>query len=817
VGWMAQDLRYAWRTLARSPAFSIVAVATVALAIGATTAVFTVVNSVLLKPLAYPEPQSLVVAWERVPRMSAEPEGPNPGHFDRWLREADVFADLALLQHSSAGVTLGGDHPQLVGIVACMPNLFSLLRVTPALGRLFVPDDGVAGHDARVVLSFQMWQTLFNGDPGVVGRTVRIADVPREVVGVLPATFHFPNGNALRPYRTGQTATDVPEPAAFLPAVINPTDIGVMGDFGNWVAIGRLKPGVTPRQAQAQLSTIQARLAREIGARLGFDPGLDAIVEPLQDAVVHDTRRGLWLLMAAVGGLMVIACVNLANAQLGRVLGRRRESAVRVALGADGSRVLAPLLVESAVLTFTGGGLGVALAVAGVRLFRSLSPIEIPRAQEIHADWSVLLFALGIAAVTTVGAGLLPALAVLRADPQAVLQQNASRGSTGRGSRRVRAWLIGAQVAGCTVLLVLTGVFAESLRSMLQQDAGFDARNVAIAEVRLPRKTYSGNESRAAFDASVLENIRRIPRLAASGLVSAMPLEGEMWIESMRRADAPQRDGTLINLRWVSPGYFEALRQPIVAGRSFEERDAQLHSAVLSQGEARALFGDDDPVGREVLVQSRAFRVIGVVADSRSTSLKTAPARFAYLHYVDRPPFTTFFAARGPQEADALIASLRQAIWHHAPDVTIARVTTMERQVSRSLSAERFQTAVLTAFGVCALLLAMLGIYGVLSYAVATRRQEIGLRMALGATRSRIYRLAFAETGRPVALGVVLGIASSFVGQQIVVKTIAGTRGIAPAVVLGVVAVLLFCAAAAAFPALRRAVSVDPIETLRSE
>jgi predicted permease len=818
VNWLMQDLRYAVRTLAKSPAFSLVAVATLALAIGATTAVFTVVNSILVKPLSYADPDSLVVAWERVPRMGPEPLGPNPRHFDRWREQAAAFADLTLVRHSTAGISLGGDHPQLVGTVTCLPNLFSLLNVTPAMGRTFVADDGVAGHDGRVILTFQIWQTLFNGNPNVVGRTVRIADVPREVIGVLPASFHFPNGNALRAFRSGQAASDVPEPMMFLPAVLDLSSFGWNGDYGNWVAIGRLKHNATITQVQAQLATIQAQLAREIGARGASVPALDATVERLQDAVVHDTHRGLWLLMAAVSGLMVIACVNLANAQLGRVLGRRRDSAVRIALGAPRSRVVTTLFVETALLTVGGAALGVVLAVSSVRLFRDSSPIEIPRLHEIHADWRVLLFAFAVAAATMIAAGLLPALIVLRVDPQADLQQNGSRASTGRSSGAIRSWLIGAQVAGCTVLLVVTGLFGESLRLLLRQDAGFDARNVAIAEVRLPAVTYSSDQSRVAFDRGVLENVRRIPGVAAAGLVSAMPLEGETWIESMRRADAPQQQEVpLINLRWVSPGYFDALRQPLAAGRTLDDRDERLHSAILSQAEARALFGQADPIGREVITEGRTFRVVGVIMDSHTTSLKAAPARFAYLHYTDRPPYSTFFAARSSKSADTLTAAMRDAIWQQASDVTIARVTTMERQVSHSLSSERFQTTVLVAFGGSALLLAMLGIYGVLSYAITMRRQEIGLRMALGATRRGIYALAFADAGRPVVFGVALGIVASLGAQRIVVNAIYGIAGIDALVMFVVVSTLVVAAGIAAFPPLRRAVSVDPIETLRRE
>lgn len=814
--WLAQDLRYAARTLVHSPAYSIVAIATLALAIGATAAIFTILNSVLLRPLGYPDSDSLVVLWERVPSISSEPTGPNPRHFDRWQQRTDTLSDFTLFRYSSAGLTLSSGHPQLVGTVTCLPNFFSTLGVTPMLGRGFVREDGIAGQDASVILTYGMWQTLFNGDRAIVGRTVRIGDVPREVIGVLPPDFHFASGNALRSFRSGQATSSLPEPGVFLPAVMDFTNFGWNSDYGNWVALARLRRGVSLLQARTQLSTVQAQLATEQGIRFANGLGLDAFVEPLQEAIVRDSRRGVWLLMAAVSALMLIGCVNLANAQLGRVLRRNQDSAVRVALGASRARVLIPHFTESALLTAVGTVAGIALAAAGIRVFRNASPLDIPRVNEIGVDWIVILFAVAVAALTMIASGLLPALAALRTDPQRSLQR-IGRGTTGRNSRAVRAWLIGAQVAGCSVLLVVTGLFAQSLRQLLNQDTGFNAQNVAIAEVRLPANTYASPQSRVAFDAAVLENIRRIPGIEAAGLVSTMPLEGETWIESLRRTDALQQDTPLVNLRWVSAGYFEALRQPVIAGRTFDERDARLRSIVISNGESRALFGSENPIGREVTAQGRKFTVIGVVGDSHSTSLKTAPVRIAYAHYTDRPPYSIFFTARGAQSAESLIANMRDAIWQHAPAVTIARVTTMEMQMARSLAAERFQTVVLAVFGASALLLAMLGIYGVLSYAVTSRRREIGLRIALGATRTRIYSLAFADAARPVIGGLAVGIVVSLAGKQLVLKSIYGITGIGSLVVSAVIAVLIVSAGVAAFPALRRAASVDPIETLRAE
>jgi predicted permease len=343
------DLRYAARMLRKSWRFAATALLTLAVGIGASTAIFTAVDSVVLRPLTYSESDRLVAAWERVLTMSADPEGPNPRHADIWRKQATAFRGLALLQHSSGGLTLGTDHPRLVGTITCTPNLFDVLEVAPLLGRGFVSDDGSKGHAQVILLTHALWLSLFDGDPHVIGKTVRLADVPRQVIGVLPASFHFPNSNGLHEFRTQQSSSSAPEPAVFVPEVIDPNEYSWNGDYGNWVALARLQPGVSIQQAEAQLNTIEARIEREMPAkqRSGRQGALEAYVQPLQEAVVGHSRNGLWFLMAAVTGLMLIACMNLANAQLGRGLSRRRESAVRTALGAGSWRLVSNTLAES--------------------------------------------------------------------------------------------------------------------------------------------------------------------------------------------------------------------------------------------------------------------------------------------------------------------------------------------------------------------------------------------------------------------------------------------------------------------------------------
>ena len=616
----------------------------------------------MLEPLAYRDHGRLVAAWERVKFMSPDPTGPNPRHADVWLQRTTAFSGMALVRQGSGGLTLGTDHPQVVGTVLAYTNLFDVLQATPLLGRTFRQEDGVKGRDAVAILTYGLWQSVFHGDPNVVGKTVRLSDIPREVIGVLPPGFHFPNKNALRAYRSKQPASSVPEPAIFLPAVMDLTRYSWNGEYGNWVAIARLKPGVDIRQASAQLNTVEAQIVNEMPAqqRSGIEPdALLAFVQPLQEAVVGESKTGLWMLMAAVIGLMLIACVNLANAQIGRSLSRGRDAALRAALGAARWRLVWGSLVENFVLAAAGGAAGVALAAVGLNLFRRNSPVDLPRLSEVHLNPAVLLFSAALTVGSSLLFGMLPALKLMRADPQAALRQG-GRAMAGRQSRRLRNLLIGLQVFGCTVLLLVTGLFAKSLAYLTHQDKGFDTEHVAIAEVNLSAKNYPTEAGRIAFADGVLRNLRALPGVRSAGLGSAMPLEGESWLEGLQRVDGPNRQDLLINLRWASPGYFETMGQKLVAGRFLEERDRSAASVVITEGTAKALWQEQSAIGGQVRTQGKEFTVVGVVADSRTTSLKAEPVRMAYLHCNQRPLFTMYFVARGAQSGDALVSAMRR-------------------------------------------------------------------------------------------------------------------------------------------------------------
>lgn len=813
---LMQDFRYGLRNLCKSPGFALTAFLTLALGIGASTAVFTVVDSVLLKPLGYGDSGRLTAVWERVRALSGDPLGPNPRHVEVWQKRTGSFESLTYLRHVAWGLSVGNGHPRLTGAVVCLPNLFEVLRVQPLIGRAAAEEAEVRGHNLAI-LTYPLWQSLFHGDPGVIGKTIVLNDTPREVIGVLPPDFHFPNANGLRAMRSRQQRSEAPEPAVFLPVIQNLSQFTWDGNYGNWICLGRLRRGVTTRQAEAELDAMQTQLLRDMpGARDRRPGALLAAVQPMQEAIVGNARTGLWLLMAAVMGVLLIACLNLANAQLGRALARSREAAMRMALGAGRWRLLWSALAENLVLAAAGGAAGILLAMAGLRLFKNYSRLDLARPAEVHLNGSVLLFSMAVTLGASLLCGVLPAIRLMRADPQTALRGNQSR-AAGRQSHAVRQWLIGLQVFGCTALLLVTGLFSKSLLHLLRQEQGFETSGVAVAEVMLPTGANRNDQSRLTFDDGVLENIRAIPGVQAAGLVSAMPLEGESWIEPLRRMDRPELETPLVNVRFVSAGYFEALRERLIAGRFFTEHDGTQRSVVVSEGEAKAVWGAESPVGQQVRLLGRAYTVVGVVADSRNTSLKSGPPCMAYAYYRTQPQYSTYFLARSNQPAAAFLPEMREAIWKYNPEATVARVKTLDAQRADSVATERFQTEVLAAFGIAALFLAMLGIYGVLSYSVTTRRQEIGVRMALGAKRSSVYALTFGEAGVPVVGGIVAGLGASVAAGRTIRDLLFGVQVIEPAVVGMVVALFLAAAVVAAYVPARRAASVDPMDALRAE
>ena len=814
-----QDVRYGLRQLRKSPSFTITAVLTLALGIGATTALFSVVYSVLLKPLAYQDSGRLVVVWERVRFLETlfPYVGASPRHADIWRKQATAFTDLTLLQQNSTGVSLRStDHPQLVGRIIAQPNLLDVLGVQPSIGRNFLPLESIEGREKVAILSWHLWQSLFNGDASAIGKSVFVAGTPYQVVGVLPSGFYFPKANELSP---SPLADQRPDNEIITPLAINPNKgFGWNSDYGNYVALGRLKPGVSIAQATDNLNTVDDYIARQIPPNQLDGPAKGAIstyIQPMKEVLVGRTASRLWLLMAAVVSVLLIACINLANAQLARLVSRDREAAVRAALGASATRLLQSAVVEVAILSVVGGGFGIALANAAVHRFAGYATLAMPRTGTITVSLPIL----ALSVLLTVGAGLifgvLPALRLLRIDPQLALQGSNRSAGTRRGSA-LRRWLIGTQVFACTTLLLIAGLLAKSLVKLSTFDKGFSTAHVVAADVYLQGDTFAKDKDRVSFDDAVLEKLRSLPGVQSASLVSYMLLNGESWIDGVVPTENPNAP-TLANYRWIGPDYFNTVQQRIVAGRPLDARDRMAKNAVISQATANAVWPSQSPINRQFKRNGNTFTVVGVVSDAHSNSLRSTPGNMVYLPYWDNPPYSTYFLVRSAQDPALLNASVRTAIWSYNPSVTIARVHTLDSQVSDSLAPESLETGILMAFGGAALLLALLGIYGTLSNAVEARTQEVGIRMALGATRRSIYSLLLQTILGPIALGLAMGCLASFSAGRSLSALLYGTSATDLAVVAPVLCLFTLAAIIATYAPCRRAAGIEPMEALRAE
>ncbi|MGH9595791.1 MAG: ABC transporter permease [Edaphobacter sp.] len=816
---LLQDIRYGVRQLRKSPSFTLTAILTLAFGIGATTALFSVVDGVLLKPLAYRDSGRLVVVWERVRFLEKlfPYVGANPRHADIWRKQSTAFSDLTLLQQGSTGVSLGNaDHPRLVGRIISQPNLLDVLGVQPILGRNFLPEEAVKGHEHVAIISNTLWQSLFNRDPAVIGKSIQITGTPYQIVGVLPQAFYFPKSNELS---SSPVSRQLPDNEIVTPLVIDLSKFGWNSEYGNYVALGHLKPGISIAQATQNLNLIDEDIARQIppGQMDSNSRGaIAAYIQPMKEVIVGRTSARLWLLFAAVLSVLLIACINLANAQLARVISRDREVAVRSALGASAARLLQTAIVEVAILSLIGGILGVGLAIFAVHRFAGYAQLAIPRSGAITVNFTVLC----ISVLLTVGAtflfGVLPALRVLRIKPQQALQ-GIGRSSGSRRSTLLRRWLVGAQVFACTTLLLVAGLFAKSLIHLSSMDRGFSTANIVAADVYLQGNTFTEDKARATFDDGVLDKLRALPGVQSASLVSYMLLTGESWIDGVVPVGQTTNQNQLANYRWIAPDYFTTLQQRIVEGRPLDARDRTLKNAVISQATAKAVWPGQSPINRQFKRNGNTFTVVGVVADAHNNTLNAAPVNMVYLPYWDNPPYVTYFLVRSTQDPTLVMQSVRNAIWTYNPNVTIARVHTLDSQLSDSLAPEHLQTGIFVAFGAAALLLALLGIYGTLSYSVEARTQEVGIRMALGATRKGIYRLMLGTIVAPVVAGLALGSIASFLIGRSLTSLLYGTAPSDPTVILPVIAIFALAAVAATFVPCIRAAKIEPMQALRSE
>lgn len=803
------------RMLLKNRGFTAIAVLTLALGIGANTAIFSVVNSVLLRPLAYRQAQQLYIIRVIVPALAKfAPSLPaNIAGFSFWQKELRSFDGIAIVEGTSRDLT-GQGPAEEIPIAQGSWNFFDVLGVQPALGRTFRPEEDVPGRDHVAVLSDWFWRDRFHADPSLVGKTILLDGIPYEVVGILPASLHFQKGDEL-----GQLTGFAVRTALFKPLGQKPEDWGLLGDF-DYAAIGRLKPGVTRAQALAELNVVQAQIAKRAGA--GVD--LYAQLIPMEVSVVGPARRGLILLLGAVCAVLLIVCVNLANLLLARVPGRMREAAIRTALGATRSALARQMLVESFLLSLLGGGAGIWIASASLNWLIRAAPVSLPRLDEVHMDARVFGFALALSALTGILFGVLPAWRVAHASPQETLKAVSAAASEGRRTRRLRENLIGLETGLSTLLLILSALLVASLIHVLRVNTGFTTDHVLAADISLPPQSYERTADRQRFYAEALARIRALPGVQSVGWTSFLPLKGNRSVSGIRLPG--QQTGAMAppaNYRAVSPDYFKAMGIPLTQGRIFEERDRGRKVIVVSQSVANRLWPGKDPIGQTCVTAwagEQQSEVVGVVGDIRTVRLDQPPEMMVYVPEWRNErgvPSSASFVIRTAINPDGAAVAVREAIHKIDPDVPIAAVRPMRELVSQSVEVRRFQMLLAAVFAGAALFLTSLGIFGVVSYSVEQRRQELGIRMALGAGQSDLRCMVLRQGMGPVLAGLAAGIVAAIFAGRLMESLLFGVSAFDP-LTTGIVAMVVVAVALAAcwIPA-QRAMRVDPMVALRYE
>lgn len=806
-------LRYSLRSLLRDRGFAAVAVLTLALGIGANTAIFSLINGILLRQVPFRDPARLVTIDETAPTYPIFPV--NGRHFQEWRHQAKSFEGMALIDGRRLSLT-GAGQPAQLSVALISANLFPLLGVHPALGRGFLEEEDRPDHNRVVILSDALWRDRFSADMGIVGKTVLLDGIPHVVVGVMPPTYRFFANHDLHPMVGLDPQTD-----AFKPIAINPEKIGWGGEY-NFMAIGRLSPGVSIEQARAELNVVEASIEQQHEAAEDR-VGLRAMVTPLKDRITGQTRRGLLVLQAAVAAVLLIMCVNLANLMLARAVARRRDAAIRAALGASRGALAAQTVAEALILAATGGGLGIIAAYFGADLLGRTAPVDLPRLTDIYVDGSVLAFGIGLTLLTGLVFGILPALRLSRAEPADALRSGGRAATESARGLRLRSVLVASEVAISTVLLIAAGLLLHSFVRLLSIDKGFDTETVIATDITLPLNRYKDDAGQQGFYDRVLAKMREIPNVRASGIVSVLPLEGDGWGDAIQVAGEPRQQfsaQTLGRYRFVSPGYFSAMGIPLLAGRFIEERDRNAQPAVISERVAKQIFHGKNPIGRQFRrgdPDEKPFEVVGVAGDIRASSLESNAALMVYVPYWYRSRMRFSLVTRTAANPVSAAPAIRAAVRDVDPEVPVSHMRTMAQVVDRSVAPRRFQTTLVLIFAGAALILAGLGIYGVVSYLVTQRRSEIGIRMALGATSPEIHAMVLRQGLTPVLLGLTVGVIGALAAGKMLHSLLFQVSESDPATFLGVSAVLLAIAAISCYLPSWKAVNCDPAIVLRYE
>ncbi len=820
---LMQDLRYAARTLRRKPGITIVIVLTLALGIGASTAVFSIINTVLLKPLPYPASGQIVFPWRLAPRGMQLGYDEIPWGRSEFLvlsKESKAFQFLGAFKSDSFNLTGAGEPVRINGLRASA-GFFPALGVQPALGRPFSSEEDTTGHEHVVMLSDSLWREQFGGDPAIVGRTVELNASAYTIIGVMPASFSFPHAEEMPDGFTFERDVKLWVPLAL------PTGPPIPSESSELAIVARMADGVSISQAQAEMNLMTKRLENFYGAKQAMG-WFDSRVTPLAKQATGDTRRPLLLIFSAVGIVLLIACSNIASLVLARSLARNREFTLRAALGAGRIRIARQLLTESLLPSVIGGAVGVAFANAAIHFVKAFGPANLPRLQEVTIDFRVLAFATACSILTGILFGLAPAIGMSQINLAESLNEGGQKLSGDGVSSRVRKTLLVCEVALAFVLVIVAGLVAQSFFHLLSVDAGFRADQVLTFELSLPELKYPDQQHIAALYQRVLRSLQSQPGIESAAIVETLPIGGATESTGIRIPDwTPPQSGIrrYANYTIASPGFFATVGAPILRGREFTESDTatSMPVIVINEAMAKKFWPGQDTIGKQVGPGSPLYplgTIVGVVANVKHLSLREDPGPEMYVPYTQKvwPSLLTMdVVLRSHLDGASVVTSARNAIHAVDADLPITNVRPLASLVDDSVARPRFSMLLLTAFGVFALVLACIGIYGVISYSVAQRTREIGVRVALGATRLNIFGMILGQGARLAGLGIAIGVAVALGVTRMMSSFLYDVRPADPATFVVVCVILLSVAALACYLPARQATRVDPLIALRHD
>ena len=806
---MNQDIRYAVRKLSRTPGFTAIAAFTLALAIGATTAIFSVIDGVLLKPLPFRDPEHVV----RVTNLRDGNRQPSsvPDFLD--IRtQSKSFSSLAAIDNQAMNLT-GGSEPERVQAARVGATFWSLLGVTPPIGRGFAPNEDSQSAGRTVVLSDGIWKRRFGADRRIVGKTIALDGNSYTVIGVAPARFSFPD-----------------RPDLWIPLVFSQDDLNPEGRGAHWMGIiGRLAPNVTVAQATSELVTITKRLEQQYPES---NTNMSGAVIPMQEYMVGDVRPALYVMLGAVAFVLLIACANVANLLLVRAASRESEMAVRTALGAGAWRIVRQLVTESVLLAIVGGVLGTLLALWGVDLLLAMAPEGLPRISEVSVNGSVLLFTAGVTALTGVLFGLFPALHAARANVSGMLKDGMRGSSGGVASRRARNTLVMVEMALAVVLLVGAGLLIRSFGKLLAVDPGFRSERVVTFSIAAPDTKYGQYAQRRALVADLVERMKRVPGAQDAAIVTGLPLSNMMMRTSAHIVGTPPErpaERKITDVAMATPGYFATMGIPLISGRDFTDRDGSGAPvvAIVNQEFVKRYFPNENPLGKRIALgweqdtastggnMTLGGEIIGVVGNVKRRGLSQEVFPETYASYM-QPTFSNFsVVVRSTADPSTVMAAIRAQVRELDRDLPLSELRQLKELVSASVSRPRFYTTILGVFASIALILAAVGIYGVISYAVSLRTRELGIRIALGATGRQVSGLVLQQGVGLAIAGVVVGGAGAYWLTRLLSKLLFGVSATDPLTFFGVAGLLTAIAAIASFVPARRAAKVDPLLAMR--